>query len=264
MNAAALKEQAPAARLCDAALRTFASAAAGALYDAITHSAGTDILDHLARALARGYVDGAIDDNDLAFLQSLIDRKRQLPVGRRGAGTSRAFSKLVSRFIPRQRARSRDRQASRDRRRMLGGSAVMPPQLRHFYTEGQRAVMCVIAGEVKVTGNCDLPVDKIAALAGVCRTTVQTTLHEARRLGHIKVTERPQPGRKNLTNIVRICSAEWLTWIKRGPTAHRPCRIGSNSMKMVSPTKSTYKKKLGEKERRRGSGPPQTSWGRRA
>jgi hypothetical protein len=81
---------------------------------------------------------------------------------------------------------------------MLGGSSALPDNLRHHYTEGQRAVLCIIAGEIKRCGVCDFPIDKIAALAGVCRTTVQTTMHEARRLGHIKITERPIPGRKSL------------------------------------------------------------------
>jgi hypothetical protein len=118
----------------------------------------------------------------------------------------------------------------------------MPPDLRARYTEGQRAVLCIVAGEVKHHGACDLPIDKIAALAGVCRTTVQTTLHEARRLWHIKITARPRPGLKKLTNVVEITSPDWLAWIARGPVAHRPSRIGSNSPKMVSPTKSRVKK----------------------
>ena len=101
-----------------------------------------------------------------------------------GAIPTRAASKGVpslkaSRFAPRQRPRSPDRQASRDRRRRLGGSSALPDTLRHYYTEGQRAVLCIIAGEIKHRGVCALPIDKIATLAGVCRTTVQTTLHEA-------------------------------------------------------------------------------------
>ena len=66
---------------------------------------------------------------------------------------------------------------------MLGGSSALPDNLRHFYTEGLRAVLCIVAGEVKRHGVCDLPNDQIAALAGVCRTTVQTAMHEARLLG---------------------------------------------------------------------------------
>jgi hypothetical protein len=169
----------------------------------------------------------------------------------------------ASRLTPRQRPRSPDRQASRDRRRRLGGSSVLPDTMRHHYTEGQRAVLCIIAGEVKHHGVCDLPIDKIAALAGVCRTTVQTTLHEARRLGHIKITERPLPGRKHLPNLVQIVSAEWRTWLKRGPSAHRP--IGSKSVNLVSTTKNRdhQKERFPQAERPKGAlqGVPGTTAG---
>ena len=131
---------------------------------------------------------------------------------------------------------------------MLGGSSALPDNLRHHYTEGQRSVLCVVAGEVKRHGICDWPIDRIAALAGVCRTTVQTTLHEARRLRHVEITERPQPGRKNLPNVVEIISTEWRTWIRRAPSATR--LIGSNSPKMASPTKNTdLRKRLVEEEK---------------
>jgi hypothetical protein len=139
-------------------------------------------------------------------------------------------------LVSRQRQRSPDRLASRERRRALGGSGALPDGLRRQYTEGQRAVLTIIAGEVKHHGICDLPIDKIAALAGVCRTTVQTTLHEARRLGHLKITERPVRGRKSLTNLIKIIPNDWRAWISRGPAAHRP--IGSKTVKMASTTKS--------------------------
>jgi hypothetical protein len=146
----------------------------------------------------------------------------------------------------RQRPRSPDREASRARRRLLGGSSGLPATLRHHYTEGQRAVLCVIAGEIKRHGICDMPIDKIAALAGVGRTTVQTTLHEARRLKHIHVTERPRRGRKSLTNLVRIMSPEWHTWLKRGPSAYS--LIGSSFANLVSSTKITDRKKEAAEE----------------
>lgn len=267
MIALAIKEQAHVG--CEE--RTFASAAASALYDAITHSAGTDSLDQLARAIWRGFGEGAINDDDAAALQSLIDRRRPLAVGRRGAG-SRALGKIVSRFTPRRRRRltNEQRQAARERRRTLGSSADAPANIRCQYTEGERAVLFVIVGEVKHHGLCDLPIGKIASLAGVCRTTVQTTLHEARRLGHMKITERPRYGRESLTNVVHIVSAEWLVWLKRGPSEHRPGGTGSknflrNDNNSLNPTKSIYfKNRSGEKERRRRAGPPPDMRGRRA
>ncbi|MGY3147372.1 hypothetical protein ACVWYQ_004371 [Bradyrhizobium sp. USDA 3397] len=170
-----------------------------------------------------------------AFEQGLITTTPGTP----HAATAKPLK--ASRLVARQRPRSLNRQASRDRRRRLGGSSAVPDTLRHYYTEGQRSVLCIIAGEIKHHGVCDLPIGKIAALAGVCRTTVQTTLHEGRRLFHLKVIERPMRGRKSLTNLVEIVSAEWRAWISRAPSAHRP--RGSNSVKMASTTKNKERRK---------------------
>ena len=223
------------------ALRQLTSDAAGWLYDAIIRAKAGDELDNVAKLMWQGNGEGTISDADAMFLSSCIERKRPGRGASRCPGTSTVevpaqdghlgVPRRISRFKPRQRSK-----ASRDRRRRLGGSSALPDPLRSHYTEGQRAVLCIIAGEIKHHGICDLPVDKMGALAGVCRTTVQTTLHEARRLAHVKITERPRPGLKNLTNLIDIISPEWRTWLARGPSAHRP--IGSNSLKMVSTTKN--------------------------
>jgi len=242
------------------ALHILASTAATAIYDQINGVDGPEALDHLARLLWRAFGEGAIGEGDAAFLQSCIDRRR--PLGRTTApGFAKPLAALnrrvASRFTPRQRARSPDRKASLDRRRMLGGSGALPANMRHHYTLAQMSVLTIVAGEVNQHGICDLPIDRIAALAGTCRTTVQTTMHEARRVGHIKITERPVPGRKSLPNLVEITSPEWLAWIKRGPTSHRS--IGSNFAKMVSPTKiKDLKKEEAAEENRqwRCHGPP--------
>jgi hypothetical protein len=235
-----------------------------ALYNDINDCQNPSQLDAVGRLLWERYGAGHLNDDEASYLYSCIERRR--PVTQRTkAGKFAAIGKMngrVSRFLPRQRPRSPDRQASRDRRRRLGGSSALPDTLRHHYTEGQRAVLCIIAGEIKHHNICDLPIDKIAALAGVCRTTVQTTLHEARRLGHIKITERPVPGRKHLPNIVEIVSLEWRAWIKRGRISHRP--IGSKSTNLVSTTKSQvyYKNnsQLIQRPERSFAGGPSTSF----
>lgn len=243
---------------------------AAAIYDRLNAAGNVDEIDNIVRAMWATYGKAEIDDDEATFLQSAADNRR--PLGRRNSSVpgaakpiGRLHARLGSRFTPRQRPRSPDRQASRDRRRRLGGSSALPDTLRHHYTEGQRAVLCIIAGEIKHHGVCDLPIDKIAALAGVCRTTVQTTLHEARRLNHIRITERPVPGRKHLPNLIEIASAEWRTWLKRGPSAHRP--IGSKAVILSSTTKNTDRKKeASEEEKCRGSSlrPPDTRhWERR-
>ena len=168
----------------------------------------------------------------------------------------RSARKASSRYVSRQRPRSPDRAASRARRRMLGGSSSLPDTLRHHYTEGMRAVLTVIAGEVKRQGRCCLPIDQVAALAGVCRTTVQSTLHEARRLGHVGIIERPRPRQKSLTNVVEIVSPEWRAWLKRGPR-----RIGSNSPMRpeISSTTRMEERLLGGMASRIGGAPPPRS-----
>jgi hypothetical protein len=247
---------AAACKICDQPAAQFElGEVASAIREAINFRSSPEQLDETSRRLWQAWGAGRISDDESSHLQSLIERQRpsrQKAFSAKPAG--RIADRPSGRFTPRQRQRSPDRKASRDRRRMLGGSSALPDNLRHHYTEGQRAVLCIVAGEVKRTGVCDFPIDKIAALAGVCRTTVQTTLHEARRLLHIKITERPQPGRKHLPNVIEIVSPEWHTWIKRGPSAGG--RIGSSSVKMVSTTKITDLRKRVADERMRAEWRP--------
>ncbi len=222
--------------------RAFATPMAAAVYDDIHAAASNDQLHSAVQRLYAEYGTGKIGDDDEQFLRSEIGKRRS-PARTFFDPNTRSLraSLRIGRFVSRAHARSPDRKASRDRRRKLGGSGTLPHHMRENYTEGQRAVLTIIAGEIKHHGTCDLYIGKISALAGVCRTTAQTTLHEAARLGHISVTERRRPGRKNLTNIIRIISPEWIAWVKRAPSAHR--QIGSNLVKKVSPTKSTDSKK---------------------
>jgi hypothetical protein len=203
------------------------------IHDKISQ-ASTSQLDEIAREMWQGWGEGTINDDEANYLHERISQRR----GNQGF-KARLMRARPNRLAPRRRPRSPDREASRHRRRKLGGSGVMPANMRRWYTEGERAVLYIIGGEIKHHGFCDLPIDKIGALAGVCRTTVQTTLHEARRRGLVGITERPRPGQKNLPNIVQIISREWLAWIKRGPVAHYP--IGSNLLSrsnLVSTTKN--------------------------
>ena len=212
------------------------SPTAAALYIKVAAATSRDDFAELLNVIWRHHWPSELSDEEAESLAEAIERRKGERAGSAPSPSSALNSRLLSRFKPRQRQRSPDRQASRDRRRRLGGSSALPDTLRHHYTEGQRAVLCVIAGEIKHHGVCDLPIDGIAARAGVCRTTVQTTLHEARRLGHLKIIERPVRGQKSLTNLIHVVSKEWRTWMDRGPSAHRP--IGSKSAKMVSATKS--------------------------
>jgi AcrR family transcriptional regulator len=93
----------------------------------------------------------------------------------------------------------------------------MPADVRACYSEAERAALSVIAEQCKRRGFCDLSLDEIADLAGVRRTSVQNALRKARskEFAHVSVRERPQSGRKNLTNIIKIICRSWLSWITR-------------------------------------------------
>lgn len=177
--------------------------------------------------------EGHIGQGDYDFLRTYIDVR----VGRHGGTPARLSVGRVTPFMPRGRQASPDRVRSRERRRMLGGSNALPAGLRKAFTEGQRAVLAVVADEVRHNGVCKAAIDRIAAIAGVCRTTVQTALYEAHRLGVVAITRRPLRGKKNLTNIVEIVSREWRRWIDRGLAVART--IGSKIANLANPTQTS-------------------------
>ena len=107
-----------------------------------------------------------------------------------------------------------DRARSRERRRRLAYSGPMPAHLVQSFTPTEVAVLRMVADEHRDRGGCDRSIDEIAARAGVCRRTVQNALCHAERLGLVSITERRIAGRRNLSNIVRIVSREWLAWIE--------------------------------------------------
>ena len=184
---------------------------------------------HLDAAISdvwRDCLQGVITEGEAAHRVTMLTAHRS--AGRPDGRPLRA-ALPISRFTLRRCQRSPDREASRTRRRMLARDGRMPPGVRAHYTEGEASALRVIAGEVKHHGVCDFPIDKIAALAGVGRTTVQNAVREAGRLGYVQVERRPIKGRKNDTNLVRIVSREWLAWVcavtrRRFPVGASPTR----------------------------------------
>jgi hypothetical protein len=96
-----------------------------------------------------------------------------------------------------------------------------------------------VAAEVARRKDCRLSIENMAAVAGVCRSTVKNAMREARQLGLLTVEERQITGFRNDTNVIRIISPEWLAWIRlaRKGDAARPTsaqgkgRHGSASQK---------------------------------
>jgi hypothetical protein len=127
------------------------------------------------------------------------------------------------------------------RRRHLAASGPMPPGLACKFTVSELAVLRIVGDEVRQHGHCARCVDEIAARAGVCRRMVQNAIREAARLGLLRVQERRREGRRNLPNVVRIVSKEWMTWLARGGQASRPSAEPLIGCKKMRPMDNSYK-----------------------
>jgi hypothetical protein len=173
-------------------------------YTAATGARSLADLDHISRMLWKAHGQGAIPDAvATAACEAVEARRAKIKAGRPQPLPSLATAR-------RRPPRSPDRRASIDRRRRQASSGAMPPALAANFTTGEQAALAVIARQ---PGRCDLFIDAIAAMAGVCRSVVQNAVREAARLGLVRVTERRIPGRKSLSNVIQVISPEWLAWI---------------------------------------------------
>jgi len=165
-------------------------------------------LDNVAQMTWKALAEGLLSDADAEAISAAVEARR----GRmRGFQTPSAKRPPVTRYKP---PTSPDRRASIERRRRQAMSGALPPALACQFTQGEVAVLSVVARIVKQQGSCDAHIDKLAALAGVCRSTVKNALRHAKRLDILTVDERRRRGQRSDTNIVRITSREWSTWLK--------------------------------------------------
>lgn len=203
-------------------------------------------LHEAALAVSRALSEEIIGETEAQQFYERIDGRRP----RRANGPAPFMESLgkhtpraVSGFEPRKRSKSPDREASKARRRKFGGCGALPDTLRQFYSEGERAVLAVISLECRAHGTCTLSVNEIGGRAGAGHTLVQKTLRQAHRNGHIRVQERPRPGRKHLTNRVIITAPDWRAWNKKYQANQGGS--GSTFVKDVGPTKNKYIRKKG-------------------
>lgn len=183
--------------------------------------------DFLSRQLWQAHAAGHIHDEDAQRLAERLQGRR----GESGVAQGMLFwlasSQTPARvqnapraFLRESESKSPDRRRSIERRRRLAASGPMPPALACQYTVGELAVLRIVGDEFHSKGTCDRSLAEIAARAGVCRKLAQLAMRMAARDGLITVERRPRPGRKNLTNVVRIISQAWLTWLRH--RNHRP------------------------------------------
>lgn len=147
-------------------------------------------------------------------------------------GSRKAFIRAKAAQPSERHRTTLQRRPTRDRgkilrRRRLAASGVLPGRIAIHFSQAEAGVLTVIGREVRRQKShcCELSVARIASLAATCRTTTQGTLRLARHLGIISVRERPRAGQKSLTNIVKIASGTWKTWLRlsnRAPKLKHP------------------------------------------
>jgi hypothetical protein len=163
----------------------------------------------VARLIGRAHAEGHLSDDDAQGLwEAAHARRTRIKAGRPAPLPSPPTGRR------RPAPRSPDRQASLARRRRVAASGCLPPGLASAFTQGEVAALAVIGRQCQKSGACRLPIDAIAALAGVCRSTVQNAMRQALALGLIERQERRRRGLPSLTNVVRIVSREWSAWLR--------------------------------------------------
>jgi hypothetical protein len=125
-----------------------------------------------------------------------------------------------------KRTRSPDRQTSLERRRRQAMSGAVPAKIAAAFTLGELAVLSVIARQCQRGGTCSLPIDAIAALAGVSRTTAQNTLRQARHLGLLEVKERRRRGIEDEQESVEKDQGRFPDFLQRRGRCNGGNRLG--------------------------------------
>ncbi len=206
-----------------------------------------DQLDHISRTIWGAYGSGVVGDNEAEALSAALEARRKVLRGGTGQPAAKYQKPLwsgPSRFPPRRVQVSPDRVRSRERRRRLASSGPMPPALAAKFTTGELAALKIVADEVRSHGVCDLSYDEIAARSGCCRSLARRAIRLAGRMGLLTIEERPRPGRKHLTNVLRVRSPEWRGWLRldhrgHGRTPHGYQDIKSSGIKRAGATLSS-------------------------
>ena len=160
-------------------------------------------LKKIGEALWKAWGQGLLGDDEAQRLADQIEVRRALPPPERP---------------PQRRVGSRPRSdASMERRRSWAAAGRLPPALAARFTLAEQAVLAVVATEVAKRGACELALDHLAALAGVCRSSAKNALREAHALGLLRIEERRLTAWRNLPNRVTIVSPEWTTWLRLAP-----------------------------------------------
>lgn len=184
-------------------------------------------LDSVAQSLWQDFANGKFTEAEVDRLAAAIDERRKAIQSAREDGIPPPRS-----WFPVRPRSNRDRATAATggrcpqrwaRKRRLGAMEALPPSMREHFTEGERAVLYIIAADCRQNGSCHSWIQQIADRAGVGKTTVRNAIRQARNLGLLEDRHREQWRGKNLSNIVKIICRDWLSWLRK----FRP-RLGFN------------------------------------
>ena len=183
---------------------------------AIDAAHGGRRLDDLSRLVWRGMAENQISEDAAQRLAEKIHTRRILNTTTAPHRPPQAASgRPVSIFPPRRPQRPPHRPQAIERRRRVAASGSAPPAVASRFTTAEQAALAIIVDEVRRRGDCRLPIDAIAARAGVSRTSVQNAIRAARAAGLIRVTLRPRRGQPHLPNIIEVIDPAWRDWIRK-------------------------------------------------
>ncbi|PSH63339.1 hypothetical protein CU102_24050 [Phyllobacterium brassicacearum] len=176
-------------------------------------------IEHYQTLLWQGVAEGKLDDACATELAEAANTKRTILLEaweRRLPPPRSYFPKRPLSGHSRSQAATGSRCSSRwARKRRLGDMAALPPHVRHKFTEGERAVLYIVAADCRQHGSCRCSIKEIGDRAGVGITTVRNALRRARILQLVDVAARPQWRAKHLTNVISIACPRWLSWLQK-------------------------------------------------
>lgn len=190
-------------------------------------------LDEISRLTWRALSEGVLAEADADAISRAVEARRRDLAGSKARGALSAPQPVSGLRRP-VRPVSPDRAASVARRRRMAASGQLPPQIAAQFTVAEQAVLAVVARIARRAEVVVEPLDKLAALAGVCRSSVKNALRAAEKLGLIRVTIRRREGRRNDLNRIGIIAPAWQAWLRIGRTGGWGQRLDRHGYKLES------------------------------
>ncbi len=190
-------------------------------------------LDDVARLTWRALSEGALSAADADAISRAVEARRE-EIRWQKARKALSLSRPASGLRRSARPVSPDRAASLARRRRMAASGQVPPQIAARFTMAEQAALAVVGRIARRAKVVVEPIDKLAALAGCCRSSVKSALRLAEKLGLIRITIRRRDGCRNDPNKIAIIAPAWRAWLRIGGAPGWGQKLGHHDYQMNS------------------------------